>query len=124
MALAKALAKNTRIEDLHLGYNRIYDHGVQHLARALRRNRRLKRLHLESNAITDQGADVLLHSLQRNIGVTELFMRSNKVTAGMLKRLDDAAESGSARIKWSALRKIEDIEWQAIDPKGAPHAEL
>ena len=101
----RANAQNTRLEDLHLGYNHINDHGVHHLAKALKRNMALKRLHLEGNDITDVGALELLDALHHNLAVSELYIRSNQISAPVTNALVTLVAEGAKRAPWGHKRK-------------------
>ena len=121
--VADALAGNNRIEDLHVGYNHIDDHGVHYFANALRRNTMLKRLHLESNDITNIGANELLQALKQNIGITELYLRSNQATVDMLHRVQKLVDQGAKRNSWHSAHaragKVDAAEHDKIVHTGA-----
>ena len=121
----RANAQNTRLEDLHLGYNHINDHGAHHLAKALKRNIALKRLHLEGNDITDVGALELLDALHHNLAVSELYIRSNQISAPVVNALTTLVAEGAKRAPWGHKRKRQkknqgknvDVDEGAVDSK-------
>ena len=95
------------MEDVHLGYNHINDHGIHALAQALKRNSALKRLHLEGNDITDVGALELLDALHHNLALSELYIRSNRISEPIVNALAKLVAEGAKRAPWGHERKRE-----------------
>ena len=94
--IAEALKKNTRLEKLDLGYNKIGDNGTQYLADALSNNNRtLIKLHLQSNSITAVGARYLAEMLKNNRAIRRLGLDYNNIGDQGIQALSHTLYSNS-----------------------------
>jgi hypothetical protein len=79
--LARALAGNATLTELHLNNNTIGDAGATELARALAGNATLTALHLNGNYIGAAGATELARALAANATLTRLALYNNNIGA-------------------------------------------
>ena len=94
VALAKGLANNGTLKELHLYQNSIGDAGVKALASALETNCVLKELILKDNPFGDAGVIALAKALEANKSLEKLDVRLYHKTMGVeaLKALASALE--------------------------------
>jgi hypothetical protein len=78
--IAKALNKNTTLEELWLSYNNVGDMGVHFLTKTLSLNNSLLReLHLIATEITDEGAGYLAEMLKTNSALLYVNLDGNNI---------------------------------------------
>eukprot|EP00667_Euglena_gracilis_P010643 EG_transcript_10833 len=78
--IASAMASNSVVKSLFLGWNDVEDAGVQVLCGGLRDNWSLGTLILSGNRITDDGAGRMADFLRRNNSLTYLSLSTNQIT--------------------------------------------
>ena len=95
--MGEALAVNTTLTDLNLGYtftvldldyNRIGAKGASAIAQALAVNKALTSLNLDSNGIGDKGARKIAKALQVNHVLTTLHLDCQGLDEGLLAEVD------------------------------------
>lgn len=79
IALAKALAHNTKLTRLELHNNRISNEGAIALAEMLKNNKSLKYLDLDFNAIGPESASNFAEALKHNTTLNSLFFDYNRL---------------------------------------------
>ena len=79
VAVAQALARNTTLTTLDLGYNRLGEDGGNAVAHALERNTTLTNLNLEDNDLGDVFAMAVARALEKNTTLTALNLSRNSV---------------------------------------------
>jgi len=91
--IASALSsKDTKLQELRLGYNWITDSGAQALAKAFAVVHHLAVVDLDDNKIEDEGAKAIADALRSKMPkIAELGMLRNKITDKGAKALKDAA---------------------------------
>jgi Ran GTPase-activating protein (RanGAP) involved in mRNA processing and transport len=72
--LSRALAQNSSLEKLDIGWNSVGDEGISHVAEALKQNKQLKELWIGDCGMTDKGAASLASALTVNNSLKMLHM--------------------------------------------------
>lgn len=91
--IAEALAKNTSLEDIDLGLNRMRPKGVFAIAQAMKQNRTLKVLRLKQNFINDKTAMELCDVLCQQASLEKLCIAGNKVKDAVLNSIANSLQS-------------------------------
>ena len=112
LALASALASDTRVTAINLAGNALGPRGAQHVATMLRINRTLRHLDLECNALRSAGAAALAEALKANHTLETLVLTDNDVES------NGAVSIGAALQHNTGLRTLA-LDDNDIDAPGA-----
>ena len=110
--IARALAHNTTITNLDLGYNNVSDEGAQRLVTALETNTTLATLDLTSNNISNEGVKSLAMVLEMNSSLTALYLSHNEIDDEGTARLATALATNTT------LATL-DLAFQRVGDEGA-----
>ena len=104
-ALSRALAKNSTLKCLVLGYNSIRDSGAVAFADALQTNSSLTQLDLCENRIGGLGTEAICKALQSNHVMTHLILGGNTIGDSGAEALAGALQSPATQLSYLHLGK-------------------
>ena len=113
--IAKALWKNTTLEELNLWNNQVSDLGVESLSRALMNNSFLRSLGLGQNRISYVGAQHLAEMLKSNSTIVRLWLFHNEIDDQGVKALTDVLANHNQTLEWLDLRLNKSVTDSSFD---------
>ena len=105
--IAKAISKNTSLQELDISHNNLQDDGAVAIGEQLKFNKTLQHLNMSANGITNKGLQSIAEALYVGTGLCKLNISYNRITyEGVVCLLDHVQVKTTLKTLWITHNNI------------------